>query len=825
MEFGTRSGDEQGVSAENEPLRRIGPYEIIEELQGGGMGRVYVARQIGLGRIVALKAIAVGPGTRPDLELRFLREAQTIARLRHPNIVAVHDSGRADGCIYFSMTYIEGGDLADRMRTGPLGMAESASLLRKVALALACAHREGVLHRDLKPSNILLDGSEPMLADFGLAAELEAGGDLTNATSILGTPHYLAPEAMRGGSAALSVASDLYALGVVLFELLTGRTPFAGAGPARLASLLAEADPPAPHLLAPAVPRDLETICLKCLERDPARRYASADALAEDLGRFLAGERVLARPPSSMYVFRKFARRHRVILGASGIVAGVLVAATAESAWLAIRATRAEKRAAAEAMASQAAERRAAAESAASREVTDFLENDLLAQASPDEQPNRDLPLRTALDRAASKIDGRFPDQPLVAATIEATLAVTYVSLGEYARAQPHFERALALRQRALGKPDAKSLELMDELATDLFDEGRNREAEAMEMRALDAMKRELGPESPTTLHAMNSIIEIYKGEGKLADAEAMAEKTLFLTRKTIGPEGTETRYAMSNLASIYFSEERLADSERLNVEALALQKKAEGEENPDTLTMMNNLASVYWDEGKLAEAEKLNLQILAIRRRVMGPEHPETLRSMHNLATTYAEEGRLQESAALEKEALDKRRRILGVEHLDTLSSANSLASVLVHQGKFPEAEALLAPNVAICRRVFGPDHYLTINMEGRLAMVYDREGKAPEAETAFREAFEACMRQAGPASPRTLLLQDRLGGVLLKEKKFGEAEPLFLDLYKVLAQPGLKPPANGAPNPGGVAAQLVQLYEAWGKPASADGWKARAR
>lgn len=306
---------------------RLGPYEIIEELGRGGMGRVYAARQIGLGRIVALKVMG-DASRRADFELRFLREAQTAARLRHPNLVAVHDFGRADGQWYFSMDYLEGGDLARRLRGRPFAPWEAASVVRKVTLALAHAHTEGILHRDIKPSNILLDGDEPKLADFGLATQLEAGGDLTAVTGILGTPHYLAPEALREGSAALSVASDLYALGAVLFELLTGRTPFAGAAPGALMALMESSEPPSPRLLAPAVPRDLETICLKCLERDPARRYASALALAEDLRRFLDGEPILARPLSGPARFLRWCRRRPALAAVWALVTALAVGST-----------------------------------------------------------------------------------------------------------------------------------------------------------------------------------------------------------------------------------------------------------------------------------------------------------------------------------------------------------------------------------------------------------------------------------------------------------------------------------------------------------------
>lgn len=322
---------------------RIGPYEIIEELGRGGMGRVYAARQSGLGRIVALKVLSVGPDAPPELEMRFLREAQTVARLRHPHIIAIHDSGRAAGHVYFSMDYIEGGDVARRLREHPFAVREAATLVAKVAAALAHAHAEGVLHRDIKPSNILLDGDEPHLADFGLAAQLETRGDFTSASGVFGTPQYLAPEAMRGGGAALSASSDLYALGVVLYALLTGRTPFAGASPAELPALVHDTEPPSLRLLAPAVPPDLETICLKCLERDPTRRYASAAALAEDLRRFLAGEPILARPVSGVGRFFRWCRRRPALAAIWFLVTALAIGSTVASLWILRARSAAEK--------------------------------------------------------------------------------------------------------------------------------------------------------------------------------------------------------------------------------------------------------------------------------------------------------------------------------------------------------------------------------------------------------------------------------------------------------------------------------------------------
>ncbi|HTI70556.1 MAG TPA: serine/threonine-protein kinase, partial [Candidatus Limnocylindria bacterium] len=306
----------------------IGDYEVLEELGRGGMGRVFVARQAGLGRIVALKAIAGDERGSSELELRFLREAQTSARLRHPNIVAVHDSGRADGWVYFSMDFVEDGDLAHALKQRPWGTREAANLTAQVARALSYAHAEGVVHRDIKPSNILLEGGVPKIADFGLAAELGVGGDLTQFTCVLGTPQYLAPEALQGGSKRLGPLSDIYALGVVLYEMLTGRTPYAGASPAELPALIERDAAPSPRLLAPAVPRDLETICLKCLEREASRRYPSALALAEDLERFLRGEAILARPLSQSEALLRWCRRRPALATVWVLVTALAIGST-----------------------------------------------------------------------------------------------------------------------------------------------------------------------------------------------------------------------------------------------------------------------------------------------------------------------------------------------------------------------------------------------------------------------------------------------------------------------------------------------------------------
>ncbi|MCI0340124.1 MAG: SUMF1/EgtB/PvdO family nonheme iron enzyme [Planctomycetales bacterium] len=326
------------LAAAAPPGQRLGPYVLSGVLGRGGMGIVYRAHDPALGRDVAVKVVE--PGAPPDVRARFLREARTGARLRHPGIVAVHAAGEADGQAYIVEELIAGRSLSAILAEQPLSPEQGARVVQKVARALAHAHANGVIHRDVKPGNILLDPQgEPHLADFGLAREVGGSGALSRSGVVLGTPQYMSPEQAEGRPGALDGRTDLWSCGVVLYECLTGTRPFGGETPlAVLAGVLA-ADPPPLRRFAPEAPRDLETIVGRCLEKSPTDRYATAEALAEDLGRFLAGEPVLARPVGPLERAVRRARRHRALVAVLGAAIAAVAGVTAFSAVREMRAS------------------------------------------------------------------------------------------------------------------------------------------------------------------------------------------------------------------------------------------------------------------------------------------------------------------------------------------------------------------------------------------------------------------------------------------------------------------------------------------------------
>jgi serine/threonine protein kinase/Tfp pilus assembly protein PilF len=741
----------------------IAGYEILGELGRGGMGVVYRARQESLKRPVALKMILAGAAAGPAALARFRTEADAAARLQHPNIVPIFELGEHAGLPYAVLELVEGGTLAGRLDGRPWPARAAAELAEALACAIDHAHGRGVIHRDLKPGNILLtaDGT-PKVADFGLAKLVVGGGaSPTQTGDVLGTPSYMAPE-QAGSRSGIGPAADLYALGAILYELLTGRPPFKAETPQETIRQVVSAEPVAPSRLRPRLPRDLETICLKCLEKDPARRYGSAASLAEDLRRFLDGKPIRVRPVSPVGRAWRWSRRHPAVASLTAAVALLLVALSVGSTLAAARERR---------LAAEAARRRVQAEA-----ISTFLTDDLLGQAAPEQNRREDrVTVEQLLDRAAVRIDRAFADQPEVEVEIRTTIGQTYLALGEYPKAEPHLRRALEVARAALGPEHPRTLRGLSSLAELLRARGALAEAETTARQALEGARRVQGPEAPATLTSLNTLALVVQDRGKLAEAEALHRQGYEASRRALGPEHPETLATLNHLAGVLIAGGRWDEGEPLLRRALEGRRRVLGPEHPDTLNSLHDLAGLLEDRGAPAEAEPLYRRVYEARRRALGPEHRETLTTLNNLAEAIRQQGRWTEAEALHRRVLEARLRVLGPDHADTHSSLNNLALALEEQGRWAEAEALHRQDLETSLRTLGPDHPDTLCSLENLAVSLQTRGAPAEAEALLRRALEGRRRVLGSEHRETLRTTYWLASVLLDRGRPDQAEVLL--------------------------------------------------
>jgi serine/threonine protein kinase len=786
---------------------RCGPYRLLDVVGRGGMGAVYRAERADgeVTQQVAVKLLP--PGAGDWLRERFLQERQIQASLTHPNIARMLDAGRLDnGQPFLAMEYIRGKPI-DVFAAG-FTVRQKIELFLKVCSAVSYLHRNLIVHRDLKPSNILVtEEGEPKLLDFGIAKTLDLATDATVTIMRMLTPDYASPEQVTGGQ--ISTATDIYSLGAVLYQLLTGKPAheFEDRSPEGISRVITAREVTQPSRWTPELKGDVEFILLKSLRKDPQERYATVDQFADDLQAFLDFRTVRARSGNAWYRTRRFVRRYWIPVTAAAVVFASLSAGL----FIANR-----ERA------------RANDEAATAKAVSDFLQGDLLAQASantqasPNTKPDPDLKVRTALDRAAARIGGKFDKQPLVEAAIRQTIANTYKDLSLYAEAQPHFQRALELRQRVQGDDHPDTLSVMNDLGELYLYQGKFAAAQSLHMKALEGRRRVLGENDPATMKSRENVATSYEKQGQYAQAAEVETKTLEVSRRVLGESHSDTINAMFDLALLKVRLGKFPEAEALDTKAVEIARRVWGEEHPDTLNGMSNLAQVYYREGNYARAEALQLQVFDIRRRVLGEEHNDTLISMNNLAVTYVLQNKYPQAEALQAKSLEILRRVLGEEHPNTLTSAGNLARIYFEEGKFADAEPLFRKVLEGRRRVLGPQHPLTTQVLRSLAELLQKLGKYAEGESMAREALHN-LEKTNPESWGRFHLQSVLGAILTAEKRYAEAEPLLVSGYDGMVQRMATIPDPDKPEVVEAANWAVQLYRAWGRPEKATAWEVK--
>jgi serine/threonine protein kinase/Tfp pilus assembly protein PilF len=766
-------------------------YRIVGLLGSGGMGEVWLAEQTEpVRRQVALKLVKAGMNSR-DVMVRFESERQALALMDHPAIAKVFDAGATPtGIPYFAMEYVAGVPITTYCDNHRLSTRERLDLFMRVCEGVQHAHQKAIIHRDLKPSNILItevnDKAAPKIIDFGVAKALNqrltADTMFTRVGALVGTPEYMSPEQANSSSEDIDTRTDVYSLGVIFYELLVGAPPLDLRKVAfdELLRKLREDEPAKPsakiraqdHAASTELARqrhteplalfrqirgDLDSIALKALEKDRSRRYDSPSDFAADIGRYLRNEAVLAVPPSAAYRARKFARRYRGALVTGCAFALVLIAAAAISIRQSIRAN---------------------GEAAEARAVTDFFQNDVLAQASaakqsgPTAKPDPHLEVRTALDRAAARIAGKFNRQPEVEAAIRATIGQTYMELGIYPEARAQLERALDLHRRTLGAENPKTLKDLARLGQIARLQGRYPEAETLFERALKIQSKVLGSEHPDTLDSLHNLGTVLYLQGKYAQAEARLGQVLEIRRRVLGPEHADTVRTMGNLALVYGEQGKYAQTEALDSRILEIERRTLGSEHPDTLRGLTNLATVYVSERKSAPAEALYSEALEIQRRVLGSAHPDTLITMIGLAGVYTDLSKYAQAEALYNEALEIQRRVFGYEHPTTLVCMNNLAEFYTEMGRYAQAEALYSETLEIRRRVLGPLHPYTLGVANSLARAYAAHGNYAQAETLFSQTLETRRRVLGSEDSGTLNTLSDFASMYQRQGKYDLAE-----------------------------------------------------
>jgi serine/threonine protein kinase/tetratricopeptide (TPR) repeat protein len=793
----------------------IGQYHILSVLGHGGMGVVYLAEQREpVRRRVALKVIKPGMDSEQVVR-RFEAERQALALMDHPGVAKVLDAGSTDrGLPFFVMENVPGEPITDFCDRHRLSIPDRLSLFADVCAAVQHAHHKGVIHRDLKPSNILVafrDGAPAAkVIDFGIAKALSGhlaqGTIFTHQGQLMGTPEYMSPEQAEMSVLDIDTRSDVYSLGVILYELLTGALPFDSrslrdAGIAAIQRIIREEEPPRPSTRlsgvtlgrpgapAPTTPgdpadiaahrksdtrsllsilrTDLDWVVLKCLEKDRARRYETPSALAQDLRRFLNNEPVSAGPPSALYRARKFMRRHR-----AGVTAGALVSATLLLSFACVAAlwvrsmeerdiaqrerdnAERERKGADLARTAATRERDAARTAAAqAREASNFLEG-LFSDTDPViSGPDDARRVRLAIDRAGARAQTLQPREPFVAAELRRLMGSMFMSIGDYAGAAREFERAVVEFVRLAGTDDPATVRAHALLAMAYDGQGRTAEAEGMLIKSLDDHRRILGPAHPDTLTLQNGLASHYTDAGRPDLAVPILRDALEKAHASADAPAYFRLMIKSNLAAAIFQSAMFGIGDPADGEALGREVADEslailGPDNPRTITSRGDLAVMMARQGRLDEAISLLETLLPDAQRVFGPTHPQTIGFQMNTGTMIDKAGRHEDALPYFENALASLRATREPTHPIRITCAYNLSELYFVLGRLSEAEALAREVYDASLKARGPGDFLTYNVQLTLEKVCRAQGKTDEADMWKAIAVETKAKYGPPTA-----------------------------------------------------------------------------
>ena len=791
---------------------RVGPYTVLREIGRGGMATVYLAEREDVGLRVALKLVRGGPAglAAPEGVSRFLLERRLLARLEHPHIARLLDSGVApDGTPWFAMELVDGEPITRFCQRHGLPTPQRIELFRKVCDAVAFAHYSLIVHRDLKPSNVMVTGepgsSTPKLLDFGIAKLLTTDplddATLTRTGARVLTVAYAAPEQLRGDP--VTTATDVYSLGLLLHEVLTGRRPFASEEAS--GEVVTELSSRRSVRTEPGLDIDLRAIVERALEVDTERRYPSAAALGEDLARYSRGQPVRARRPTVAYRARKFVGRHRTAVAAAVLAALSLTGGLGVAVWQAKEARRERAR-------TQEALRQ-------SEQVRAFL-SDLFDAVHP--QPGRESvrSLNELLEQGTRHAE-RLADQPLVQADVLQEVGQVYYELrGEYPRAEALFRRILGIREGALGADHPSTAETLRWLGDVVLAQGRTEEAEMLYRRALGIQRRHLGATASATLETLDRLGSVSIHEGDLESAYRFFSTALEARRSSLGPDHPAVAPSLRLLASTRRRQGRYEEATELYTEALDVLVRSRGPGSTAAAWAMIHLGDqFFFHNGDTAGARPLYEDGLRILETRLGTHHADLLHGLHSLSSLREAAGDWAEAEALRRRSLDLVRDRYGEHHWRMADELNLLGRYFRRRGRFEEAEPLHRRALTINRAAFDPDHGTVLGTRGELAELFLARGEAERAEALARDLLAIRERRNGKRHVMIALDVERLARTLVPQGRLDEAEALFLRALE-LYQPHRGDRHTDVQR---VLRHLVDLYERQGRDEQAEIYELR--